>query len=129
MQVPKTSKKQSFQDQQQNPTTETPIIAKTTADLPAGTDNSTIGTPVAHADHLTLQEGTKEAPQLGLIRSVTILSTVNSRPEDKLATNVASDGQAHSKTTLQMITKQGSKSIPVKVIPGMGCKYHTIKQI
>ena len=72
MQVPKTIKKQSFKDQQQT------LLQKhqqsdTTADLPAGTGQSTIEAPVAHADHLTLQEGTEEAPHLGLIRSVTLL--------------------------------------------------------
>ena len=48
------------------PTTETPTIAN----HPAGTDSSVTGAPVAHANHLTLQEGTEEGPHLGLIRSV-----------------------------------------------------------
>ena len=33
--------------------------------------------------------------------------------------DVASDGQTSFHTTLQMVTKQGSKSLPVKVNPGM----------
>ena len=48
-----------------------------------------------------------------------ITSTVHSRPENKLATDVASDGHTTFHTTLQMLTKQGYKSIPVKVNPGM----------
>ena len=39
-------------------------------------------------------------------------------PQDKLSTDVASDGQMSFHTTLQMITKQGSKPILVKVDPG-----------
>ena len=39
-------------------------------------------------------------------------------PQDKLSTDVASDGQTSFHTTLQMITKQGSKPILVKVDPG-----------
>ena len=35
-------------------------------------------------------------------------------PQDKLPTDVASDGQTSFHTTLQMITKQGSKSLLVK---------------
>ena len=49
---------------------QTPTTANTTADLPADTDSPTTGAPVAHADHFSLQEGTGEAPHLGLIRSV-----------------------------------------------------------
>ena len=52
-------------------TTETPITADTTADLPAGTDSSATRAPVTDTDHLTLQEGTEEAPHLGLVQSVT----------------------------------------------------------
>ena len=36
-------------------------------------------------------------------------------PQDKLPTDVASDGQTSFHTTLQMITKQGSKPLLVKV--------------
>ena len=39
-------------------------------------------------------------------------------PQDKLPTDVASDGQMSFHTTLQMITKQGSKPLLVKVDPG-----------
>ena len=52
------------------PATETPTTASIATDLPAGTDSPTTGAPVAHADHLTLQECIGEAPYLGLIRSV-----------------------------------------------------------
>ena len=45
-----------------------------------------------------------------------ITSTLHSRPDDRLATDVASDGHTSFHTTLLMITKQGSKSIPVKLI-------------
>ena len=47
-----------------------------------------------------------------------LISTVHSRPEDKLATDVASHGHASFHTTLQIITKQGSKSNPVNIDPG-----------
>ena len=36
-------------------------------------DSSAIEATVTHADHLTLQENTEEAPHLSLIRSVTSL--------------------------------------------------------
>ena len=39
-------------------------------------------------------------------------------PQDRLPTDVASDGQTSFHTTLQMITKQGSKPLLVKVDPG-----------
>ena len=39
-------------------------------------------------------------------------------PQDKLPTDVASDGQTSFHTTLQMITKQGSKPLLEKVNPG-----------
>ena len=48
-----------------------------------------------------------------------ITSNTHSSPEGKLPTNVASDGHTSFHTTLQMITKQGSKPVPVKVDPGM----------
>ena len=44
-----------------------------------------------------------------------ITSSTDSSPEGKLHANVASDGQTSFHTTLQMVTKQGSKSLPVKV--------------
>ena len=44
-------------------------------------------------------------------------SSTDSSPEGKLYTDVASDGQTSFHTTLQMVTKQGSKSLPVKVNP------------
>ena len=50
-------------------------------------------------------------------------------PQDKLPTDVASDGQTSFHTTLQMITKQGSKPLLVKVDPGADVKHSTIKQI
>ena len=47
-----------------------------------------------------------------------ITSSTDSSPESKLHMDVASDGQTSFHTTLQMVTKQGSKSLPVKVDPG-----------
>ena len=46
------------------PTTETPITANTTADLPTDTDSSTRGAPVTHADHLILQKDTEPHTQV-----------------------------------------------------------------
>ena len=39
-------------------------------------------------------------------------------PEGQLYTDQASDGQISFHTTLQMVTKQGCKPLPVKVDPG-----------
>ena len=47
-----------------------------------------------------------------------ITSSTDSSPEGKLHTDVASDGQTSFHTTLHMVIKQGSKSLPVKVNPG-----------
>ena len=47
-----------------------------------------------------------------------ITASRHSTQESKLPTDVASDGHMAFHTTLQMITKQGSKPIPVKVDPG-----------
>ena len=46
-----------------------------------------------------------------------LTSNTDSSPGGKLHTDVASDGQTSFHTTLQMVTKQGSKSLPVKVDP------------
>ena len=47
-----------------------------------------------------------------------ITSQTDTSPEGTLHMDVASDGQTSFHTTLQMVTKQGSKSLPVKVNPG-----------
>ena len=46
-----------------------------------------------------------------------ISSNTDTSPEGKLHTDVASDGHISFYTTLQMVTKQGSKPLPVKVDP------------
>ena len=47
-----------------------------------------------------------------------LTSSEESSPEGKLHTDVASDGHTSFHTTLQMVTKHGSKPLPVKVDPG-----------
>ena len=47
-----------------------------------------------------------------------ITSSTETSAEGKLHTDVASDGHTSFHTTLQMVTKQGSKPLPVKVDPG-----------
>ena len=47
-----------------------------------------------------------------------IKSSTETSAEGKLHTDVASDGHTTFHTTLQMVTKQGSKPLPVKVDPG-----------
>ena len=55
-------------------------------------------------------------PKLHQVSHITF--NFHSSPEDKLPTDVTSNGQTTLHTMLQMITKQGSKSNPVKVDPG-----------
>ena len=47
-----------------------------------------------------------------------ITSSTETSAEGKLHMDVASDGHASFHTTLQMVPKQGSKPLPVKVDPG-----------
>ena len=47
-----------------------------------------------------------------------ITSSTETSAEGKLHTDIASDGHTSFHTTLQMVTKQGSKPLPVKVDPG-----------
>ena len=47
-----------------------------------------------------------------------ITSSTETSAEGKLHMDVTSDGHTSFHTTLQMVTKQGSKSLPVKVDPG-----------
>ena len=77
----------------------------------ADTGSSTTEAPIAvlstHTDHLTAQEDTGKAPHQNFTRSVTL------HPVHTQAKKVNSPH-----TTLQMITKQDSKPIPVKGQPG-----------
>ena len=101
------------------PTTETPTFTDTTTRSPSRhrqchyrSNSHTCRSP-----HPTRKHRRSPTPRSHQVSHIT--STVHSRPEDKLATNVASDGHTSFHTTLQMITKQGSKSIPVKFNPGV----------
>ena len=66
----------------------------------------------------TTQEGAEKAlhPKPHQVSHLTADRPPN--PQDKLPTDVASDDQTSFHTTLQMITKQGSKPLLVKVDPG-----------
>ena len=55
----------------------------------------------------TTQEGAEEALHPNLIKSATLTADRPPNPQDRLHTDVASDGQTSFHTTLQMITKQG----------------------
>ena len=90
------------------PTIETPTTTDTTANLPAGTDSSAKGTPVTHIDHLTLQEGIRRSPTPRSHKVSHITSTIHSRPEDRLATDVASDGYTSFHTIVQMIPSKAA---------------------
>ena len=84
----------------------------------AGTGSHATEVPVlpTHVDHHISQEN-REA-LLDLSKWVTLHLVTDTSPEGKLHMDVASDGHTSFHTTLQMVTKQGSKPLPVKVDPG-----------
>ena len=69
----------------------------------------------AHIGHLISQEDMEALLVLKQMSHIT--SSTDSSPEGKLHMDVASDGQTSFHTTLQMVTEQGSKSLPIKVYP------------
>ena len=83
----------------------------------ASTDSPTTEALVlpTHIDHLISLEDIEALLDVKLVISHLVQTPA---PEGKLHTDVASDGQTSFHTTLQMVTKQGSKSLPVKVDPG-----------
>ena len=58
-----------------------------------------------------------------------ITSSTDTSAEGKLHMDVTSDGHTSFHTTLQMVTKQGSKPLPVKVDPGADVNTITLNQI
>ena len=66
------------------------------------------------------------------IHQVSHITHILPRPctaEGQLITDRASDGHTSFHTTLQVDTKQGAKSIPVKVEPRGRSQYHTTQPI
>ena len=86
--------------------------------------NSCTANNTRRSSHHTIKYRRGPTPKFHQVSHIT--TNTLSRPEDKLPTDVASDGRTAFHTTLQMITKQGSKPIPVKVDPGTDV--NTVKQ-
>ena len=64
------------------------------------------------------QEQEKAYTHIHQVSHILLTAPKPNEAEGKLITNTVSDGQTSFHTTLQVITKQGTKPIPVKVDPG-----------
>ena len=68
--------------------------------------------------HPTSRNRRSPTPCIHQVSHILLTSPKPNEAEGKLITDTASDGQNSFHTTLQVITKQGTKPIPVKVDPG-----------
>ena len=76
--------------------------------------------------HHTSRNRRSPTPCIHQVSHILLSTPKPNEAEGKLLTDTASDCHTSLHTTLQVITKQGTKPIPVKSRPRCRCKYNTI---